>query len=652
MAHKSDQEIIRTAHNTARFFVQNRHIAWVLLVATSLWGVFAYFSMPQRKDPEIPVRQAVAMVSWPGESAERVEQLITTRMEAQIAANRNVTRVESISRTGLAVTYVELGEDTKDTQKEFDDIDFRLNSIHDLPKEASPIRFIKDFGDTSALMLTVASPKVSGPELQLRIRDTREQIEHARSERKSANGMNVVSVVQHFPRNLDPELVRAPFRLFQQQAMQSAVFLDFHFYSGSGFAGTDFLTTLTADQVAAVVEKFKAENLHAAEFHPDAWPTLVIGDLSELESKMTAAAGDKYTYRELEDITETMQKTLQAVPIVSKVERSGILPERVLLTFSQERLATYDLPTNVDQLLGARNTNAAGGEMIIDGRRINIEPSGEFHNEKELGDLMVTMSRSGTPVYLRDLVDITREYQTPSQFLNFYSSRDAHGQWHRNRAITLAVQMRSGEQIGHFGEDVDKALEDLRTSMPADLVISRTSDQPLQVHEQIHLFMNSLMEAVILVVVISWIGLGVAPSAGDGAFHSAHAGNDVWHDARIRDRYPAGFDRIPDHRSGAAGGRSGRRGRCHQAQPGNWTLFVKRRLAGAHETGDRNRVCDADEHRRLPAVHVVDRRSGKIPVFAGNRADLLAGGFAAGLNDIYSAAGVLPVAAEKRSVHG
>src|SRR5215467_106058 len=506
MAHKSDQEIIRNTHNTARFFIQNRHIAWVLLIATALWGVFAYFSMPQRKDPEIPVRQAVAMVSWPGESAERVEQLVTTRMEEQIAANRNVTKIESISRTGLAVTYVELGEDTKDTQKEFDDINFRLNSIHDLPKEANPIRFIKDFGDTSALMLTVASPKVSGPELQLRIRDTREQIARARSERKSTNGMNVVSVVQHFPRNLDPELVRAPFRLFQQQAMQSAVFQGFHFFSGSGFAGTDFLTTLSADQVAAAVEKFKAENLHAAEFHPDAWPTLVIGDLSELERKMTAAAGDKYTYRELEDITETMQKTLQAVPIVSKVERSGILPERVLLTFSQERLATYDLPTNVDQLLGARNTNAAGGEMIIDGRRINIEPSGEFRNEKELGDLMVTMSRSGTPVYLRDLVDITREYQTPSQFLNFYSSRDAHGEWHRNRAITLAVQMRSGEQIGRFGEAVDAALEDLRTRMPADLVISRTSDQPLQVHEQIHLFMNSLMEAVILVVVISWIG--------------------------------------------------------------------------------------------------------------------------------------------------
>src|SRR5262249_19885454 len=240
MAHKSDQEIIRSTHNTARFFVENRQIAWVLLIGTAVWGVLAYFSMPQRKDPEIPVRVAVALVSWPGASAERVEKLITTSLEEQIAANRNVTKIESISRTGLAVTYVELGEDTKDTQKEFDDINFRLSSIHDLPKEASPIRFIKDFGDTSAMMLTVASPKVSGPELQLRIRDTREAIERVRSARTSTNGMHEISIVQHLPRSLDPELVRAPFRLFQQQAMESPNFQDFRFYSGSGFAGADF----------------------------------------------------------------------------------------------------------------------------------------------------------------------------------------------------------------------------------------------------------------------------------------------------------------------------------------------------------------------------------------------------------------------------
>src|SRR5215470_15835751 len=183
MAHKSDQEIIRTNRNTARFFVENRHISWVLLVATVLWGVFAYVSMPKRKDPEIQVRVAAALIPWKGASAEDVEQLVSEKAEAKIAENTNVKKIESISRTGLSVLFVELNEDTKDTNKEFDDIKMRLDSIRDFPSGAGPVDFIKDFGDTAALMLTVASPKVSGPELDLRIRDTREAIETVRRDR-------------------------------------------------------------------------------------------------------------------------------------------------------------------------------------------------------------------------------------------------------------------------------------------------------------------------------------------------------------------------------------------------------------------------------------------------------------------------------------
>ena len=71
MEHKTDLEIIETTHNTARFFVEQRHVAWVLLIGTMLWGIFGYWKMPQRKDPDIPVREAMAIVPWPGMPAEK-----------------------------------------------------------------------------------------------------------------------------------------------------------------------------------------------------------------------------------------------------------------------------------------------------------------------------------------------------------------------------------------------------------------------------------------------------------------------------------------------------------------------------------------------------------------------------------------------------
>src|SRR6185295_10854746 len=114
-----------------------------------------YFKMPQRKDPEFQVRTVVAMIPWAGASAEKIEQLVTRRVEETAAANTNITKIRSISRTGLSVVYFELDEGVKETGKEFDDIKLRLDAIHDLPQGAGPINFMKDFGDTAALMLTV-----------------------------------------------------------------------------------------------------------------------------------------------------------------------------------------------------------------------------------------------------------------------------------------------------------------------------------------------------------------------------------------------------------------------------------------------------------------------------------------------------------------
>src|SRR5262249_2193314 len=74
------------------------------------------------------------------------------------------------------------------------------------------------------------------------------------------------------------------------------------------------------------------------------------------------------------------------------------------------------------------------------------------------GRIWVTPEATGVPVYLRDLVDISRAYQTPMRYLNYLTTRNTNGEWHRNRAITLAVQMRSGEQIDRFGTAVDDAL--------------------------------------------------------------------------------------------------------------------------------------------------------------------------------------------------
>src|SRR5215468_7534822 len=119
MAHRTDPEIVQTTHNTARYFTENRHVAWVLLVATVAWGVLSYVAMPKRKDPEIPVRVAAALVAWPGATAEKIEQLVTRKIEEKIAESSKIEHIDSTTRTGVAVVTFTLQEGVNDTSREF-----------------------------------------------------------------------------------------------------------------------------------------------------------------------------------------------------------------------------------------------------------------------------------------------------------------------------------------------------------------------------------------------------------------------------------------------------------------------------------------------------------------------------------------------------
>ncbi len=508
MSHgRPDDEIIRDTHNTARFFTENRQIAWVLLVGTMLWGIYGYINMPKRKDPVFPVIYAAAVAPWPGASAERIEQLVTRKIEEKLAENARVERIESTSRSNVAIVVIALDERTTDPAREWDDLSLRLSTIRDLPPGAGPIEFVKDFGDTAALMLTVASPKVDGVELSLRSRAVREAIDTVRGRMPDAERAGRAAIVVCFPVALDAAVAARHRDLVARVMTDRGLIRAAQPLAGPGFVGVDFTSSEDEQTLRTALERVMVERLVPGEYHPDIWTPVIIRDPNTTEQALVSIAGDRYTYRELDTFTDLIKRTLQTVPEVSKVFRAGILPEQIFLEYSQERLTTGSVPlTRLVQVLNARNISVPGGMLDIGGSSVLIDPSGEFTSEKDIGNVIIDKSPSGRPVYLRDGVDISRGYQSPPRYLNYYHSRGENGEWRRGRSITLAVQMRPGQQIGAFGQATDVALASLAARLPSDLVIARPSDQPLQVRENVDLFMRSLYEAIVLVVLVALIG--------------------------------------------------------------------------------------------------------------------------------------------------
>jgi multidrug efflux pump subunit AcrB len=504
--HQSADDFIKKTHNTARYFTENRHIAWVVLVGTMLWGVYGYLMMPKRKDPDIPVIFAAAICPWPGASAERVEQLVTRKIEEKMSENARVERIESISRSNVSIVVIKLDERiaAEDTGKQYDDITLRLGAIRDLPPGAGPIEFVKDFGDTAALLLTVASPKVTGIDLSLRARGIRSAIERVRP---AGGGGSRATLIVSFPESISGQVPQRQRDVIARYMAQQGFGTDIRPVDGAGFVGIDLDTPYDDGAMLGFLQRALEERLVPSDFHPDVWAPTIVRDPKDTEARLALVAGDKYSYRELDDYTELIKRVVQTVPPVSKVFRAGLLPEQIYLEYSQERLGASGFQVSkLSEVLAARNVTMPGGFLESQGKALLIDPSGEFKSEQDIGNVIIGASENNRPLYLRDGIDITRGYQTPPTFLNFYDWKDAGGQWRRSRAITLALQMRPGQQIGDFGTQVDAALEQLRPQLPPDLILARPSDQPLQVREGINLFMQSLYEAIILVVLVALVG--------------------------------------------------------------------------------------------------------------------------------------------------
>ncbi len=517
MTRRSEADIVANVHNTARFFTEHRQVSFILLLGVFAWGWYGYHYMPKRKDPSIPIRVAVASTQWPGATAQEVEQQVTRQIEQTMAQNAFVRApspsdfgIRSISFPGLSMVYVQMDDSVKDTKKQFSDINLKLNALNSkLPQGAGPIQFNSDFGDTSALMLTVASPPASDLEIALRARAVQKAIEQTRSDEPRNAAQPRVSIVNAFPQSVAPELVRQSFDEIVSAATQTRVITDPHFFHGTGFVGADVSSKFDNVQLRAIADRFLSDKLHRSEIHPDAWPAVFIRDPQGTEAALMAAAGDKYSYRDLDDFTDLIARTVQGVPQVAKVDRKGVLPEQIYLDYSQERLAQYGMkPSNLKDILQARNSTIPGGVLEVGPKSIQIDPSGKFDNAQQIGDVVIGVSTSAgdSPVYLRDVVDISRGYQSPARYLNYLTWKDKNGHWHRSRAVTVAVQMKDGQQIEQFGENVNEKLAAVRQYLPDDLVIVRTSDQPLQVKENIDLFMDALYEAIGLVVIVSLIG--------------------------------------------------------------------------------------------------------------------------------------------------
>ncbi|TLX04358.1 efflux RND transporter permease subunit [Rhizobium sp. MHM7A] len=212
-----------------------------------------------------------------------------------------------------------------------------------------------------------------------------------------------------------------------------------------------------------------------------------------------AFTSDGLTQRQLRDLVENARSEVLKVSNVGKVDVIGAQDEAIYLEFSTRQIAALGIDQqSVVQTLQAQNAVTQSGFVDAGPERIALRVSGQFTSEESLRSINLRINDRFFP--LTDVATIKRGYVDPPSALFRFNGEPAIG---------LAIGMKQGANLLEFGEALDAEMKQVVADLPIGVDVHRVSDQPHVVDEAVSGFTRALFEAIVIVLVISFISLGL-----------------------------------------------------------------------------------------------------------------------------------------------
>ncbi len=212
-----------------------------------------------------------------------------------------------------------------------------------------------------------------------------------------------------------------------------------------------------------------------------------------------ALTGEGFDYAVLKDYADRIQIQLQRVKDVGKVELIGLQDEKIWIELSNVKLATLGLPlAAVQQALEEQNTVSTAGFFETGSERLQLRVSGNFQTVEEIRSFPI---RVGDRTFrISDLADVRRGFNDPPAPRMRFMGEDAIG---------LAVAMKQGGDILVLGKALEVDFARIQNTLPAGMQLHKVSDQPAAVKTGVGEFVQVLVEALTIVLLVSFFSLGL-----------------------------------------------------------------------------------------------------------------------------------------------
>lgn len=234
------------------------------------------------------------------------------------------------------------------------------------------------------------------------------------------------------------------------------------------------------------------------------FPAGVIGPFfndrfGDVYGNIYAFTADGITDRQLRDYVEDVREQVLRVPNVGRVDLLGVQDEVIFLEFSPQKLSAYGLSQQaIIGALQAQNAVTQSGVIQAGAERVAIRVGGGFTSQDSIRDINLRVGE--TFFRLADVATITRGYVDPPSPMFRYNGEPVIG---------LAVGMVAGSNLLVFGEALTETIDHAVANLPIGIDLHKVSDQPEVVEHSVDHFVRSLVEAIAIVLAVSFVSLGM-----------------------------------------------------------------------------------------------------------------------------------------------
>ena len=218
-----------------------------------------------------------------------------------------------------------------------------------------------------------------------------------------------------------------------------------------------------------------------------------------------ALGGQGFTPAEIKVQADRLRQALLRVPDVAKVELFGVQDEKVFVEVSQKKLAQMglDMGAVVGQL-NQQNAVESAGSIQSPADVVQVRVGGQFQSLADL-QAMPIRGASGVQLRLSDIANVSRGYADPASVKVRHDGQEV---------IALGVSMAKGGDIIALGKSLRVAVAATQASLPAGMSLTQVQDQPSAVSSSVNEFIKVLIEAVVIVLAVSFLALGLHKRPG------------------------------------------------------------------------------------------------------------------------------------------